>query len=227
MTRYGALVRICWFLGLFLRAPLAGAEGLDGLYFGCNYGRSHLQYNNSLYQNQLVGQAVDFGSLNFTTARLQKDNAAWWANVGYMAWPNLGFEAAFLHLGGLNNRLGGTFTPTGGAVQTVSAATALRSSGPALLLVFRLPLTPLFDIDLRAGDYLAKTTYKTALDVTTAMDAKLASSKSSLLAGVGAAYTFGSHCSARLDYLRVSKAGDDDDGKYSANVVTAGVTFTF
>jgi opacity protein-like surface antigen len=48
------------------------------------------------------------------------------------------------------------------------------------------------------------------------------------LAGVGAAYTVGGHVSIRLDYLRVNKTGSSDaTGKFSVNMATAGVSYTF
>jgi opacity protein-like surface antigen len=49
-----------------------------------------------------------------------------------------------------------------------------------------------------------------------------------LLAGVGAAYSFAGHWSVRVDYLRVDKTGDSgSSGKFSVNVASAGVSFTF
>jgi opacity protein-like surface antigen len=48
------------------------------------------------------------------------------------------------------------------------------------------------------------------------------------LAGVGASYTIGGHVSIRLDYLRINKTGSDDTiGKFSVNLATAGVSYTF
>jgi len=96
-------------------------------------------------------------------------------------------------------------------------------------LIGRLPLTESFEADLRVGDYYGKAVLDNQITVGS-KGVSLSSSKSnsSLLAGVGGAYTFGGHWSIRLDYLRVNQTGDTNTvGKFSVNLATAGVSYTF
>jgi opacity protein-like surface antigen len=47
------------------------------------------------------------------------------------------------------------------------------------------------------------------------------------LAGLGASYTVAGHWSVRIDYLRFNKTGDTEVGKFSVNLASAGVSYTF
>jgi opacity protein-like surface antigen len=134
----------------------------------------------------------------------------------------------FIHLGELSHRADGTLEASTGDKPVITTAT-VRSHGPALSALGRLPLTDSLDIELRLGDYFGRTILTHGFEFDSKYQATtLSANASSLLAGVGAAYTFAGHWSVRLDYLRINRAGQDNTvGKYSANLATIGARFTF
>ncbi|MGO8973538.1 MAG: outer membrane beta-barrel protein [Steroidobacteraceae bacterium] len=204
------------------------ANDISGLYVGGNLGLARIDYDNALYQDQLESQVAGLGNLDLTSAYLHKRNTAWWVDAGYMASPYVGIEAAYLHFGALSNRVSGKFTQTGGTPEAVTLATSLGSDGPALGLVFRLPLTDSFAVNLRLADYYGRTTLINTLDATKHTSTRETANSSSLLAALGAAYTFGGHWSAHLDYLRVNQAGNDSNVvKYDIDMACVGLSYTF
>ena len=223
-VQYGmVLVFGAAFLGQIVRADEVG-----GFYLGGSIGRAQIDTNNALYQSQLESQSAPYGSLVFTKAALSKRGTAWWVNTGYMVWPYLGFEASYLHFGELHNQVSGTYTPTGGVSESVYAATLLRSAGPALGMMLRLPLLEGFDINFRLADYYGRTSLTNILVLNTPTAPKETANGSSLLLGVGAAYTFAGHWSAKLDYVRVGHAGNDTTVvKYNVDMLSVGGSYTF
>jgi hypothetical protein len=205
------------------------ADGLSGLYIGGNFGRAQNEYDTAFVDDQYRDAAKDAGNtLKYTASSVQRTDNTWWANAGYMIWPYIGIDAAFLHLGELTHRATGDLEMSSRDYPAFTTAT-ITSHGPALSLLARLPLAESLDVDIRLGDYYGKTTQTTGFDYKSkfAMGAQ-STTASSLLAGVGAAYTFAWHWSIRLDYLRVNQAGNSNTvGKYNVNLETAGVTFTF
>jgi opacity protein-like surface antigen len=214
-----------------LLGGLAGpalADGVSGLYIGASGGLAKIGYDNSAYQTQIQDAVTGFGTLDFTSASLHDRKTAWWANAGYMAWPFVGIDASYLHLGELYNQVNGSFTANDGTVNSVGAATRMSSEGPALGLLFRLPLTENFDIHLRVADYYAHTTLTNILNAASYSTTIQTSNESSLLAALGVSYAIAGHWSARLDYLRIERAGDSaTTGKYNAAILAAGASYTF
>jgi hypothetical protein len=219
----------CALIILFATAARAGrAADISGLYIGASGGVAQIDTNNDLYESILQQSVAGAGTLDFTSTTLHKRKAAWWVNTGYMAWPYVGFEASYLDFGDLYNQAIGTFTPTGGTAETVGAATRIRSQGPALGMLFRLPLTENFDVNFRAADYYSKTTLLNILNTKTYTTGMSTVSQSSLMAGVGAAYTIAGHWSARIDYLRVQKAGSSTKAVvYNVDMAALGFAYTF
>lgn len=214
-------------LALSVLGRPAVAEGISGLYVGGSAGLAKIDYDNSAYQTQLQNAVAGFGTLDFTSAMLHDRKTAWWANVGYMAWPYVGIDASYLHLGELYNQVNGTFTANDGTTNAVGAATRVSSKGPALGLLFRLPLTENFDVNLRVADYYARTTLTNILNAASYSTTIQTANRSTLLAGLGVSYVFVGHWSARLDYLRIEHAGDNVTGKYNAGILAAGASYTF
>jgi opacity protein-like surface antigen len=209
-------------------AQPALADGISGLYIGGSAGKAKIDYNNSAYQSELQDGVTGFGTLDFTSASLKDRKTAWWANVGYMAWPYIGIDASYLHLGEMYNQVNGTFTANDGTSQSVGAATRVSSKGPALGLLFRLPLAESLDINVRLADYYARTTLTNILNAASYSTTIQTSNRSSLLAGLGVSYVFAGHWSARLDYLRIEHAGDSaTTGKYNAGFLAVGASYTF
>jgi hypothetical protein len=214
---------------LTIVAHTTRADGLSGLYFDANYGRAQNTYDTSFVDDQNVSAAAAAGAqLKFTSSSVHRWDNTWWSGAGYMVWDSIGIDALFLHVGELTHRASGEVkTSTGDEpfLETVR----VTSHGPALAMLVRLPLTESFALDMRLGDYYAKTSLTAgALFRSKYTQVTETHTGSSLLASVGGAYTFAGHWSVRLDYLRVNGAGDSANvGRYSANLATLGASFTF
>jgi opacity protein-like surface antigen len=206
------------------RAP---AEGISGLYVGGSGGIAKIATDNSAFQTLLQSQSEGLGVLDFTSASLRDHKTAWWVNAGYMAWPYIGIDASYLHLGELYNQVNGVFTTNDGTTTSVGAATRVSSKGPALGLLFQLPLTENLDVNLRVADYYARTTLTNILNGASYLTMIQSANRSTLLAGLGVSYVLAGHWSARLDYLRIERAGDSATGKYNADIVALGASYTF
>jgi hypothetical protein len=204
------------------------ADDLDGTYVGANFGRARNTYGTGFIDSQLSSEAAAAGDTLMLTRKFTNRLADFWsANAGYLFTPYVGVEAAFLHLGEIKYIAVGSVTNSG-STEPLTSTTEVTSHGPALSLLLRLPLAEAFETDLRLGDYFGKTTLDSNLIVggNTQFTAH-SKSGSSLVADVGAAYTVAAHYSFRVDYLRVQNAGDSGTGKFSVNVLSAGVTYTF
>lgn len=212
---------------LLVALPEARGEVPTGTYVGFNAGRSQTSYDTRAYPDAVAGEANLFGSLDYTTWSGHRRADAWWAEAGYLGSPHLGLEASFVHLGEMSYRIGGRYTPPGGGAQSVVVATDLASSGPAIAGVLRLPLAPRFDVRLKLGDYYARTRLSNGLQVSSYTVTRTNASGSSLLLGAAGTYTIDGHWSARVDYLRVNQAGVASTGRYNADALTLGVSYTF
>jgi hypothetical protein len=214
--------------GLAALGQTGRANDISGLYVGGNVGLARIDYDNALYQKEIESAVSGTGILDFTNASLRKRNAAWWVDVGFMVSPYVGIEADYLHLGALYDHVVGKYTSNGGSTESVIATTSVRSDGPALGLIFRLPLTESFGINLRLADYYGRTTLVNTLDAATNSTSRETANDSSLLAALGAAYTFDGHWSAHLDYIRVNEAGNSNNVvKYSVDMVSLGLSYAF
>lgn len=204
------------------------AADISGLYIGGNGGVARIDYDNALYQKEIETAVSGTGSLKFTDASLRNRNAAWWVDAGYMVSPYIGVEADYLHFGALYDHVSGRYTSITGLTESVIAATLVRSDGPALGIVLRLPLTESFDIHLRLADYYGRTTLVNTLNAATNSTTRETANSSSLLVALGAAYTFDGHWSAHLDYLRVNHAGNSSNVvKYDVGLASVGLSYTF
>jgi len=209
-------------------SDIAMAGDLDGFYVGGNYGRARSAYDTNFVASQLATAASDAGDAQTVdSSRVFRTSAAWWADVGYWFGPHFGMEAAFLHLGELKYASTGSLVTSEGNEPYVLGA-EVSSRGPALSVAGRLPLTESLEVDARVGDYYGKTTLSTALLINSQNTSTSQSATgSSLLLGVGVGYTFGTHWSLRLDYLRIGRVGNDGVGKFDLNLPAVGFSFTF
>jgi hypothetical protein len=153
-------------LGAFNQPALA--DGISGLYLGASAGLAKINYDNSAFQTQLQNDVVGLGTLDFTSAELHDRKTAWRANAGCMAWPFVGIDASYLHLGELYNQVNGTAVANGG--------TANRSS-----LLAGLGVSYVFE-----GHWSARIDY---LRIEHAGDSATGKYNAGVLA-VGASYTF-------------------------------------
>ena len=204
------------------------ADDLDGMYVGANFGRARNTYGTGFIDSQLSSEATAAGdTLTLTRKSTNRLADFWSADAGFLFTPYVGVEAAFLHLGEIKYIVLGSVTNSG-STESLTSTTEVTSHGPALSLLLRLPVAEAFEADLRLGDYFGKTTFGSNL-IVGGNSQFTAHSKggSSVLADVGAAYTLAAHYSFRVDYLRVQNAGDSSTGKFSVNVLAAGVSYTF
>lgn len=202
----------------------------SGFYASANVGLAQIDSSERRYESQLEAQTSGIGSLDLTSASLRKSNAAWWVEAGYMITPYIGIEAGYLHLGELYNRLTGTYVPASGSAESVVAWRSLRSQGPAFGLIFRVPLVDRVDICLRIADYYSRSTLSegNSLSSGSYTTASQTVNASSLLLGLGAAYQYTEHWSARFDYQRIQDAGHESSiGQYDVDVLSVGVGYTF
>jgi opacity protein-like surface antigen len=210
-------------------APEAFAVDLSGAYVGGNFGRARTSYDTGFIDGQLNSAANDAGdTLDITARSIDKMSNAWWADAGYLFTPYIGIDAAFIHLGEIKYLAAGTVSSSF-SNQSVSTWNEITSRGPALSLLLRLPLAESFAVDMRIGDYYGKATWDNSITVgANSSSAGASKSSSSLLAGVGISYAIAGHLSVRLDYLRVNQTGDSNDvGRFSVNLGTVGVSYTF
>ena len=207
----------------------AHADYPSDFYIGGSFGRTLNSYNTGYIDRQFEDQARALGdSIGVTGRSVHRFDYVWWGDAGVYFTPYVAVDAAFLHLGELRYKSTGLLN-AGGAENSVTTSTEVTSHGPALWLLGRLPLTESFEADLRVGDYVGKTNFYNRIDVFGQSSAATAAkTTSSLLVGAGGAYSFAGHWSVRLDYLRVNKTGDSaSSGKFSVNLASAGVSFTF
>jgi opacity protein-like surface antigen len=215
-------------LGAALFATRARADAVEGLYLGGNIGWSQSTYNTGFVNTFFQSQATSAGdTLSFTSSSVRRTGSAWSIDAGYWFGPSLGIDASYIHLGDLTYHASGTLAPSavGG---TVATAATLNSEGPALALLWRLPLTDALALTLRAGDYYGHTSLASDLVFNSIARAQTQSSNaSSLLLGAGVGYTLASHWSVRVDYLRIIQAGDSHVGRFDAGLATVGASYTF
>jgi opacity protein-like surface antigen len=214
--------------GLFLLGQQVRADDdVNGFFVGGNVGRAPIETNNTEYQTALEASAAGSGSLVFTKAALAKRDIAFSVDTGFMFMPYLGVEASYIRFGRVSNQLAGSYAGTDGTSESVYAATMLQSRGPALGLLFRLPLLENVDVNFRLADYYAHTELTSTLIAAQHTTGTVTSNSSSLLAGAGFSYVFAGHWLAKLDYLRVNQAGNDKTMKYDIGMACAGVAYAF
>jgi opacity protein-like surface antigen len=200
-----------------------------GFYLGANVGRLLSTYHRTDLDKAVI---ADFGGtdsgLVLGTSSLEKNHVMWKADVGYMTSRNFGIEASYLNVGSLAYSASGTQSLED-TTAAVSVNLDIKSRGPALAALGVLPMTNWWEIDARAGVYEGKTTttFASAVDVNT-KSGRLSKTSTSLLAGVGTAFTVSSHCNLRIDYLRLGSLKEAALGRsFNVDLVTAGVVFMF
>jgi hypothetical protein len=213
---------------LLMASGLACADELDGVYVGGDFGRARNGYGTGFVDSQLSSDATAAGD-TLALTRKSTDRLAdfWSADAGYLFTPYVGIEASFLHVGEIRYIALGSVTNSGTS-ESLTSTTEVTSHGPALSLVLRLPLAEAFEANLRLGDYYGKTTFDNNIIVGSKSQFTAHSkSGSSLEARIGAAYTVAAHYSVHVDVLRIQQAGDSSTGKFSVNVLSAGISYTF
>lgn len=211
------------FAGLPTMAP---AQDLGGVYLGGSIGRSTNKYDPANYEASLEKLAQNGRqTLDFTDRSNNEHSRAWWVNAGFMKWNYVGLELDFLHLGEATFRSAGTLKPP---AQAFEATTNVSSRGPAVALMLRAPLGNGLDLNFRVGDYYGRTAVTQGYALAgTYSPGTITTTVSSLLVGAGASFTFDGHWSAKLDYLKIKRAGDTRTGEFDLDLWTLGTSYTF
>ena len=193
-----------------------------GIYVGVNAGKLLSSYRRTDIDGNLIG--ILGGSNNgaeLGTSSVRKDHVAWTADVGYMLSQNFGVEASFINLGALKYSSYGTDLGS-----EYSVAFDMKTHGPALAGVAVLPMSNLWEVDAHAGAFFAKTVAN--YDSSLGTPGSASKSSTSLLVGAGTGFTLTSHCTLRLDYLRLESIKEGVlNGKFNVDLVTMGVAFVF
>jgi opacity protein-like surface antigen len=207
--------------------PAAADE--SGVYIGANVGRVLGTYRRADLDNALTAAfgGTDSGFLLGSTS-IRKSHAMWSADIGYMVSRYVGIEASYLDLGTLDYAASAAIS-TASAAQSVSVNTDIESRGPALALIGVLPMTDSWDMAARIGAYRGRTHTDFTSNVgTNSNSGSLSEASTSLLAGVRASYILSSHCTIRLDYIRIEHAGEKlFDRAFNVDLVTAGLSYVY
>jgi opacity protein-like surface antigen len=216
-------------VGGFMLGGRVRADDTSGAYVGGNFGRAKNGYQTNFIDEQIESEATSLGeTAAFPDRSIRRMSDVWWADAGYFFTPYFGVDAAFLHAGELKYYGVGSLS-TSGSQLFVSSQAEITSHGPALSLLWRLPLAYGLEAELRVGDYYGKSTLDDYVTAGSNKDlVRQSQSGSSLLVGAGAAYSVGGGWLIRLDYLRLNQTGDSNTvGKFSVNMATIGVRFVF
>jgi hypothetical protein len=203
----------------------------SGFYIGANVGRVLSTLRRSDLDNGITaafgGPAAGFA---LGSSSVHKAHAMWSADVGYMLSPNVGVEASYIDLGTLKYSAAATQPSNSGTGSSpVAVNLDIRSHGPALALVGVLPMSNSWELDARAGAYEGKTitSFLSVLQTGTNIGT-MSKTSTSLLAGFGGSLTLTSHCTVRLDYVRLQHLNEQVLGRsFNVDLLSTGVNFVF
>ena len=202
----------------------------SGFYVGANVGRVLSTYRrNDLDSAVIAAFGGSQGGFALGPSSVEKKHVMWSADVGYMFTRNWGVEASYFDLGSFSYSSFGTKPASGGGTSAVSVTLNTRSHGPAVALVGVLPMSNFWELDARAGAYQAKTTttYESTIG-TLDNPGRVSKTSTALLGGLGTAVTLSSHCTIRLDYVRLEHVKEDLLGRaFNVDLLTAGMAFVF
>jgi opacity protein-like surface antigen len=207
-----------------LFAEMATAEG--GVYVVASYGSALSTYSRREIDDATNAQFDGRAAIDSSHAR--KNKPIWSAGVGYLFSPGFGIEASYLSLGTLEYRGDGT-GPNPANIASIAVDFETKSRGPALALVWDLPMSNRWGVNARLGAYRVKSSTDYTVTIDEDIDTGTQSATStSLLAGVGASFTTSPHLVLRLDYLYLDKVKEklvEED--FDANLITAGFAYVF
>jgi len=213
------------FASLLISGTSAAAEE-SGVYVTASYGKAPKLFSRSDLDDAFA--AVLKQTLTLESSSARKHDTIWSAGVGYRMGQNVAVEATYFDLGKIHYDAAGSALLSG-----TNYATAIdldtRSRGPALALVWVLPLWNAWGVDTRAGIYHGKTStrYVTTLGENERSHSGSANS-TSLLLGIGGSYTATEHLIVRLDYFHLNDIKEEGfNAKFDADIVTAGMTYQF
>lgn len=246
-------------IGCVLSSPAAFADDDElykGFYFGVWGGggsvdlQSRSDFDDVVIPN--LPQDIDRGDFidssgttnrlfDFTLAGITGDSSlddsvsAWGAQVGYRFGKYFAAEVGYANLGEASYRLPITVqltvTPPGTAeVFAAERATVFTSAGPTVSAIGMFPIGQRFDLQARAGIYLADTRVTNRVrDVEFAQNVshrRVDASQTELLAGIGGSWSVNENFSLRVEYQKFFDVGDDEKtGESDIDVINLSVLF--
>lgn len=204
--------------------PAAADE--SGVYLAANYGKAPKLFARSDLDAALLNKFN--GTLTLGPTSVDKSGSIWSAGVGYRMGESFAFEATYLNLGKIHYETFGT-AQLSGKTRDSQVELDAKSRGPALALIWEVPLWNEWGVDARAGVYRGQTNTHLVSTLDASVTTSSVSKKSmSLLLGIGGSYLATEHLTVRLDYLHLNGIKERTLAEsFDADIVTAGVTYEF
>ncbi len=203
----------------------------NGLYVGATAGSSLFHEDKSDFDNAML-DAFSQNGLFVTsgTSTLKKSSFAFGGIIGYQFIPEIAVEASYTDLGKIRYHSTDVVAGQFNAFADLDG----KAKGPTVSVIGALPLTPQWEVYVRAGIIFSKVT----LDATVSLsrnggstgagsDSQSANSVDPL-AGVGLAWKPYKQLKIRAEYTRYSNVGDKDKtGEINIDTFNVGVTYAF
>jgi opacity protein-like surface antigen len=148
--------------------------------------------------------------------------------AGYRFNRYLAVEASYIDLGAANYEAEG-LVDAGAGVEPMWAAASVSSAGPALSVVGILPINANWEVYARAGAYYGTNEYTERWSALAgSLGYSDSESSTELLWGVGGAFHFGEHWSAKAEYQQIPKVGSSDAiAEIDVDRLNLGISFSF
>jgi OOP family OmpA-OmpF porin len=189
--------------------------------------------------DQIADTLYEFALAGIGDSELDDTISAWGVQVGYRFGKYFAAEVGYANLGEASYRLPidvqVTFTDIGTGVSgsevfPAERATVFTSAGPTISAIGMFPIGQRFDLQARAGIYLADTRVTNRIrDVEFAENVshrRVDASQTELLAGIGGIWNINENFSLRAEYQKYFDVGDDEKtGESDIDVLTLSVLF--
>lgn len=139
---------------------------------------------------------------------------AWGVTAGYRIGRYVAVELNYLNLGKLEAS-DPVFLPPFPGGGTTTLKRELETKGPALSALGILPLSPDWEVYLRAGVFFADTEFTTSIG---ASSASHTTGSEAAAVGAGVQFNWAEHWSARIELQRFLEVGDEDTFSSTADI---------
>lgn len=189
--------------------------------------------------DKIADTLYEFALAGIGDSELDDTISAWGVQLGYRFGKYFATEVGYANLGEASYRLPidvqvtSTDLASGAAASGVfpaERATVFTSAGPTISAVGLFPIGQHFDLQARAGIYLADTRVTNRVrDVEFAENVshrRVDASQTELLAGIGGSWSVNENFSLRVEYQKFFDVGDDEKtGESDIDVITLSVLF--
>jgi opacity protein-like surface antigen len=207
----------------------------NGLYVGATAGSSLFHEDKSDFDTAMLEAFSQNGLFVVSGAStLKKSSFAFGGIIGYQFIPQMAIEASYTDLGKI--RYHANDAVVGGGIDQLGASADLdgKAKGPTLSVIGALPLTPQWEVYVRAGIFFSKVTLDARISLAqnagptgAGTDSQSANSVDPL-AGVGLGWKPYKQLKIRAEYTRYSNVGDKNKtGEINIDTFNVGVTYAF